>query len=36
MMKNGDFVSGTVPYGYKRSEENSKKLVIDEYAAGVR
>ncbi len=35
MMKNGDFVSGTVPYGYKRSEENSKKLVIDEYAAPV-
>lgn len=35
MMKNGDFVSGTVPYGYKRSEENSKKLVIDEYAAPI-
>lgn len=35
MMKNGDFVSGTVPYGYKRSEENNKKLVIDEYAAPI-
>lgn len=35
MMKNGDFVSGTVPYGYKRSSENSKKLVIDEYAAPI-
>lgn len=35
MMKNGDFVSGTVPYGYKRSEENSKKLIIDEYAAPI-
>ena len=35
MMKNGDFVSGTVPYGYKRSEDNNKKLVIDEYAAPI-
>lgn len=35
MMKNGDFVSGTVPYGYKRASENSKKLVIDEYAAQI-
>lgn len=34
-MKNGEFVSGTVPYGYKRSEENSKKLVIDDYAAPI-
>jgi len=35
MMKKGDFVSGTVPYGYKRSEENNKKLVIDDYAAPI-
>ncbi len=35
MMKKGEFVSGSVPYGYKRSLENSKTLVIDEYAASV-
>ena len=35
MMKKGEFVSGTVPYGYKRSEENNKILVIDEYAAPI-
>ena len=35
MMAKGEFVSGTVPYGFKRSEENNKKLVIDEYAANI-
>ena len=35
MMKKGEFVSGTVPYGYKRSEENNKILVLDEYAAPI-
>ncbi len=35
MMAKGEFVSGTVPYGYKRSEENNKILVIDEYAAPI-
>lgn len=34
-MKNGEFVSGTVPYGYKRAEDNNKKLVIDSYAAPI-
>ena len=32
-MKEGLYVGSTVPYGYKRSEENNKKFVIDEYAA---
>ena len=31
----GEFVSPFVPYGYKRSEEDKHRLVIDEYAAGV-
>ena len=35
MMAKGEFVSGSVPYGYKRSEENSKVLVIDDYAAPI-
>jgi len=35
MMKNGEFVSSTVPYGYKRSSDNNKKLVIDTYAASI-
>ena len=35
MMENGEFVGSTVPYGYKRAEDNSKKLVIDEYAASI-
>ncbi len=35
MMAKGEFVSGTVPYGYKRSENNNKILVIDEYAANI-
>ncbi len=35
MMKKGEFVGSSVPFGYKRSEENSKLLVIDEYAAPI-
>lgn len=35
MMSKGDFVSGTVPYGYKRADDNNKKLVIDDYAAPI-
>lgn len=35
MMKNGEFVSSTVPYGYKRSSDNNKKLVIDDYASSI-
>lgn len=35
MMKNGEFVGSSVPFGYKRSKENNKILVIDEYAAPI-
>ncbi len=35
MMKKGEFVGSSVPFGYKRSEENNKLLVIDEYAAPI-
>lgn len=35
MMKKGDFVSGSVPYGYKRSDHDNKVLVIDDYAAPI-
>ena len=35
MMTKGLFVGSSVPYGYKRSEEDSRKFVIDEYAAQV-
>lgn len=35
MMAKGEFVSGTVPYGYKRSDDNNKVLVIDDYAAPI-
>lgn len=35
LMDKGFFVGSTVPYGYKRSEEDSRKLVIDEYASGI-
>lgn len=31
---NGDFISGHPPYGYLRSAENCRKLVIDEEVAG--
>jgi len=33
--QNGDYVSGLAPYGYRRSEENGRKLVIDEEVADV-
>ncbi|CYX25599.1 TPA: recombinase family protein [Streptococcus suis] len=29
----GDFISAFAPYGYKKSEENKNKLVVDEQAA---
>ena len=35
MMTKGLFVGSSVPYGYKRSEEDSRKFVIDEYAAQI-
>ncbi len=35
MMKKGEFVGSSVPFGYKRSEDNNKILVIDEYAANI-
>lgn len=34
-MKAGLFVGSSVTYGYKRSEEDNRKLVIDEYSAGI-
>jgi DNA invertase Pin-like site-specific DNA recombinase len=33
--QNGEFVSGFAPYGYKRSEENRRKLVPDEETADI-
>ena len=33
--QNGEFVSGHAPYGYKRSEENRRKLVPDEEVADI-
>lgn len=33
--QNGDFVSGFPPYGYKRSEENKRRLVPDEETADI-
>lgn len=35
LMNRGEFVSGTVPYGYKRSVESNKMLVVDDYAASI-
>lgn len=35
LMDKGLFVGSSVPYGYKRSEEDNRKLVIDEYAAPI-
>ena len=35
LMKQGLFVGSSVPYGYKRSDEDNRKLVIDDYAAKV-
>lgn len=34
-MKEGLFVGSSVTYGYKRSEEDSRKFVIDDYAASI-
>ena len=35
LMNKGLFVGSSVPYGYKRSEEDNRKFVIDDYAARV-
>lgn len=35
LMKKGLFVGSTVTYGFKRSEEDSRKFEIDEYAARI-
>lgn len=35
LMKKGLFVGSSVPYGYKRSDEDSRKFIIDEYAATI-
>ncbi len=34
-MEKGEFISGHAPYGYAKSSENRKKLVIDEKAAAI-
>lgn len=34
-MKQGLYMGSTVPYGYKRSEENNCKFVIDEYSSQI-
>jgi site-specific DNA recombinase len=34
-MKSGQFLSAYAPYGYRKSEDDKHKLVIDEYAADV-
>ncbi len=34
-MARGLYVGSSVPYGYKRSEEDNRKFVIDEYAANI-
>jgi len=33
--KNGEKLSGYVPYGYDRSPEHHTRLIVDEYAAGI-
>ena len=35
LMEQGLFVGSSVPYGYKRSKEDNRKFVIDEYASNV-
>ena len=35
LMDQGLFVGSSVPYGYKRSEEDNRKFVIDDYAANI-
>jgi site-specific DNA recombinase len=34
-MKSGQFLSAYAPYGYRKSEDDKHKLVIDEYAAAM-
>ena len=34
-MKSGQFLSAYAPYGYRKSEDDKHKLVIDEYSAAV-
>ncbi|MDD4495897.1 MAG: recombinase family protein [Eubacteriales bacterium] len=33
--RNGDYVGACTVYGYKKSEENKNRLVVDEYAANI-
>lgn len=35
LMNKGLYVGSSVPYGYKRSKEDNRKFVIDEYAASI-
>lgn len=35
LMEQGLFVGSTVPYGYARSKDDNRKLVVDEYAANI-
>lgn len=35
LMKKGLFVGSSVPYGYKRSDEDNRRLVVDNYAANI-
>ena len=35
MQDNGEYTSGKFPYGYKRSEENKRKMAVDQEAADV-
>lgn len=35
MQDNGEYTSGKFPYGYKRSEENKRKMAVDPEAADV-
>lgn len=35
LMEQGLFVGSTVPYGYARSKDDNRRLVIDEYAANI-
>lgn len=35
LAKKGEYIGAYAPYGYRKSEEDYHKLVIDEYAAGI-
>lgn len=35
MQDNGEYTSGKFPYGYKRSEENKRKMAVDQEAADI-